>query len=38
MRAVHPSYNKNEEIRYGNKIKNHKIDKLKIIINDDNKN
>jgi len=32
MRAVHPSYNNNEEIRYGNKIKNiknHKNDKYK---------
>jgi len=28
MRAVHPSYNNNEEIRYENKIKNknHKND------------
>ena len=34
MRAVSPSYNKNEEIRYENKIKNHKNDIFRIIIND----
>jgi hypothetical protein len=34
MRAVNPSYNKNEEIRYENKIKNHKNDIFRIIIND----
>jgi hypothetical protein len=36
MRAVNPSnYNNNEEIRYGNKIKNknHKNDISRIIIN-----
>ena len=26
MRAVNPYYNNNEEIRYENKIKNHKND------------
>jgi hypothetical protein len=31
MRAVIPSYNNNEEIRYENKIKNHKNDKNKIL-------
>ena len=35
MRAVSPSYNNNEEIRYGNKIK---IKKIKMIyINNNNK-
>ena len=41
MRAVSPSYNNNEEIRYENKIKNkknHKNDIFRIIINDDNGN
>ena len=44
MRAVDPSYNNNEKIRYENKIKNnknHKNDKngiLRIIINDDDDN
>ena len=41
MRAVYPSYNNNEEIRYENKIKknkNHKNDLLRIIINDDDDN
>jgi hypothetical protein len=30
MRAVYPTYNNNEKIRYENKIKNKKI--IKIII------
>ena len=41
MRAVFPSYNNNEEIRYENKIKikNNKNDIYKIIIiNDDDDN
>jgi len=35
MRAVNPSYNNNEEIRYENKIKNNKNDIFRMIINDD---
>jgi hypothetical protein len=34
MRAVHPFYNNNEEIRYGNKIKKIKI--IKIIYTKNN--
>jgi len=33
MRAVHPLYNNNEEIRYGNKIKIIKIIKMIYIKN-----
>jgi hypothetical protein len=35
MRAVDPFYNINEEIRYESKIKNHKNEISRIIINDD---
>jgi len=38
MRAVIPFYNNNEEIRYENKIKNHKNDIFRKITNDDDGN
>jgi hypothetical protein len=34
MRAVYPYYNNNEEIRYENKIKNHKNNIFRTLIND----